>query len=123
MGYIHLLTHPSTHVERERKEHMMSRLQAHQQPHQEGLALCHRVTLDSVAHRWVPAMTTLNSEGRGWPSTTFVDDNRRQDTDKRQDKRSFRKQVQTDTCELPDQVIAKPKRSYDLQHPSKRTME
>ena len=36
--------------ERERKEHMMSRLQQHQQPHKEGLALCHRVILDSVAH-------------------------------------------------------------------------
>ena len=33
----------------------MSRLQQHQQPHKEGLALCHRVTLDTVAHRWVPA--------------------------------------------------------------------
>ena len=29
----------------------------HQPPHQEGLALCHRVTLDSVVHRWVPART------------------------------------------------------------------
>ena len=45
-----LLTHPSTHVERERKEHKMSRLQAGQQPHQEGLALCHRVTLVNSAH-------------------------------------------------------------------------
>ena len=40
--------------EHERIEHMMPRLQ---QPHQEGLALCHRVILDSVAHRWVPART------------------------------------------------------------------
>ena len=32
---------------------MMSRLQQHQQPHKEGSALCHRVTLDSV----VPART------------------------------------------------------------------
>ena len=35
----------------------MSRLQQHQQPHKEGLALCHRVTLDFVAHWWVPART------------------------------------------------------------------
>ena len=33
-------------LEHERKEHMMSRLQQHQQPHKEGLALCHRVILD-----------------------------------------------------------------------------
>ena len=41
----------------ERKTHIMSRLHQHQQPHQEGLALCHRVTLDSVAHPWVPTRT------------------------------------------------------------------
>ena len=35
MSYNQLFTHPSTHVERERKKHMMSRLQSHQQPHQE----------------------------------------------------------------------------------------
>ena len=57
MCYKQFLTHPSTYVERERKEHMMSRLQAYQQPHQEGLALCHRVTLDSAAHWGVPART------------------------------------------------------------------
>ena len=36
---------------------MMSRLQQHQHPLTERLALCHRATLDSVAHRWVPART------------------------------------------------------------------
>ena len=40
--------------EHERTENMMPRLQ---QPHREGLALCHRVILDSVAHWWVPART------------------------------------------------------------------
>ena len=38
MRYIQSLTHPSTHVKRERTERKTSRLQAQQQPHQEGLA-------------------------------------------------------------------------------------
>ena len=67
-----MLSHPSTHVECERNEHMRSRLQAHQQTHQEGLVLCHGVTLDSVAHRWVPARTPTvhrcpNREAVGGP--------------------------------------------------------
>ena len=44
-------------AERERKDHTTSRLQQHQQPRHQGLALCHRVTLDSVAHHWVLART------------------------------------------------------------------
>ena len=48
MRYIQSLTHPSTHVKRERTERKTSRLQAQQQPHQEGLALCLRVILDFV---------------------------------------------------------------------------
>ena len=39
--------------EQERKARTTSRFQRTQQ----GLALCHRVTLDSVAHWWVPART------------------------------------------------------------------
>ena len=39
LRYIQSLTHPSTHVKRERTERKPSRLQAQQQPHQEGLAL------------------------------------------------------------------------------------
>ena len=101
MRYIQSLTHPSTHVKRERTERRTSRLQAQQQPHQEGLALCLRVILDPGAHRWVqaghPRYTGASAEeGRGWPdvtSTKTTNDNRRQDTDKRQDKRAFNDQV------------------------------
>ena len=81
-----MFSHPSTHVKRERTERKTSRLQAHQQPHQEGLALCLRVILDSGAHRWVqaghPRYTGASTEeGRGWPdltSTKTTNDNRRQ---------------------------------------------
>ena len=98
MRYIQSLTHRSTHVKRERTERKTSRLQAQQQPHQEGLALCLRVILDSGAHRWVQAghpWYTGASTG-GWPdvtSTKTTNDNRRQDTDKRQDKRACNDQV------------------------------
>ena len=55
--------------EHERKAQMMSRLQ-HQQPHKEGLALCPRVILDSVAHCWVSARTPTVHQclhgGRPW---------------------------------------------------------
>ena len=108
--YSQLHTNVKHDHEHERKEHMRSRLQAHQQPHQEGLALCHRVALDSVAPRWVPARIPTvhwcpSSEGCGWPATTTTkttNEKRPQDTDKRQDKRAFRKQVPTDTCNLTD---------------------
>ena len=108
LSHNQLSSHPSTHVERERNEHMMSRLQAHRQPHQEGLALCHRVTLDSVAHQWVPKRTQTvhrcpNREGRGCPATTSTKtttDKRQQDHDQSQDKRAFRNQVQTRTWKL-----------------------
>ena len=49
-----------------------------------------------------------NREGRGWPATTSTKtttDKRPQDTDKRQDKRAFRKQLQTDTCKLTAFVV------------------
>ena len=42
-----LFSHPSTHVKRERMERKTSRLEAHQQQHQEGLALGLKVILDS----------------------------------------------------------------------------
>ena len=101
MRYIQSLTHPSTHVKRERTERKTSRLQAQQQPHQEGLALCFRVILDSGAYRWVqaghPRYTGASTEeDRGWPdvtSTKTTNNNRRQDTDKRQDKRACNDQV------------------------------
>ena len=101
MRYIQSLTHPSTHVKRERTERKTSRLQAHKQPHQEGLAFCLRVILDSDAHQWVqaghPRYTGASAEeGRGWPdvtSTKTTNDNRGQDTDKRQDKRACNDQV------------------------------
>ena len=52
--------------EHERNARTTSRLQRKQQ----GLALCHRVTLDSVAHRWVLARTPTVQRylygGRPW---------------------------------------------------------
>ena len=42
MRYIQSLTHPSTHVKCESTERKTSRLQPHQQPHREALALCLR---------------------------------------------------------------------------------
>ena len=51
-----------------------------------GLALCHRVTLDSVAHWWVPARTPT--------------DKRQQDKDRPRVKCAFRKQVQSYTWNL-----------------------
>ena len=102
MRYIQSLTHPSTHVKRERTERRTSRLQAQQQqPHQQGLALCLRVILDPGAHRWVqaghPRYTGASTEeDRGWndvTSTKTTNDNRRQDTDKRQHKRACNDQV------------------------------
>ena len=88
-------------MKRERRERKTSRLQAQHHPHQEGLALCLKVILDSGAHRWVqaghPRYTGASTEeGRGWPdvtSTKTTNDNRRQDTDKRQDKRACNDQV------------------------------
>ena len=76
--------------EHERKEHMMSRRQQHQHPHKEGLALCHRVTLESVAHWWVPARTPTVHQclygGRLWVAHNKLHkttpDRRPQDTDK-----------------------------------------
>ena len=71
-SYLHMsVKHDHEH---ERKALMMSRLQQHK-PHQEGSALGHRVTLDSVAHRWVPARTPTvhlcpEKESRGWPDTS-----------------------------------------------------
>ena len=57
------------------------------------LALCHRVTLDSVAHRWVPARTPTPRQGRPWgaqrDSHETTNDKRQQDTDQSQDKRAF----------------------------------
>ena len=57
----HQRKYPQSHmsVERERKDHTTSRLQQHQQPHQEGLAQYHRVTLDSVAHQWLPGRISM----------------------------------------------------------------
>ena len=102
MRYIQSLTHPSTHVIHKHTERKTSRLQAQQQqPHQEGLPLCLRVILDPGAHWWVqaghPRYTGASTEeGRGWPdvtSTKTTNDNRRQDTDERQDKGACNDQV------------------------------
>ena len=62
--------------------------------HNKGLALCLRVTLDSVAHRWVPARTPTvhrcpKREGRGWPDKLHDKTDRPHDKDKSQDKRAF----------------------------------
>ena len=83
------MSYNQTHVKREGKEHMMSRLQQHQQP-QSGLALCPRVILDSVAHWWVPARTpTVHrcSKGKavGGPTQPPQDNHRQTTTRQRQD--------------------------------------
>ena len=67
----------------------MSRLQEHQQPHQEGLALCHRVTLDSMAHRWVLARTPTvhrcpTGKAVGGPQPVPRDNSRQTTTRQRQ---------------------------------------
>ena len=89
-------------VERERKDHTTSRLQQHQQPHQEVLALCHRVTLDSEAHQWVPARTPTvhwcpTGKAVGGPQQALRDDSR-QTTRQTLSQTCFHKQVQSDTC-------------------------
>ena len=68
---------------------MMSRLQQHQQPHKEGLALCHRVTLDSVAHPRVPVRTPTvhwcpTGKAVGGPHQAPQDDHRQTTTRHRQ---------------------------------------
>ena len=60
---------PQPHVKRERTERKTSRLQAHQQPHQEGLALCLRVILDSgapVGPGRTPTVHRCLYGGRSW---------------------------------------------------------
>ena len=71
MRYIQWSTHFSTHVEHERTECKTPRLQP---AHTQGLALCHRVILDSVTLPWVQAGHPQNTgartrEGRGWPDS------------------------------------------------------
>ena len=71
----------------ERKAHIVSRLQQHQQPHKEGLALCHRVTLESVAHWCVPARTPTvhrcpKGKAVGGPTQAPRDDHPQHDKDR-----------------------------------------
>ena len=107
------LTHRSTHVERERKEHMMSRLQAHQQPHEERVGALPQSHTELCGTPVGPGKDTHGTpvpkqEGRGWPATTTTkttNDKRPQNTEKRQDKRAFRKQVLTDTWKLTRSVL------------------
>ena len=58
--------------EHERKEHMMSRRQQHQQPHKEGLALWHRVT-------W--SLWHTGGSRQGHPRYTSASSTRRLPTD------------------------------------------
>ena len=69
------------------------------------MALCHRVTLDSVAHRWVPARTTTVHRcptGKAWVarSKSREIDSRQTTARQRQtlSQTCFHKQVQPDTC-------------------------
>ena len=97
-----LLTHPSTHVERERKKHTVSRLQAPQQPHQETAGalpqghpgLCGTPTVYRGCPRkdtrgYTGAQTGKAVGGPTQPPRRPTNDKRPQDTDKRQDKRAF----------------------------------
>ena len=75
--------------------------------HDDGLTLCHRVILDSVAHQWVQAghpRYTGARKGRSWVAHNnhheTATDKRQHGKDKPQDKRAFRRQVLTDTCTL-----------------------
>ena len=92
--------------EHERKPHM-SRLQQ-DQPHKEGLALRHRVTLDSEAHQWVLARTPTVHRCRtgkavGGPQPAPRDDHRQTTTRQRQ--------VLSHTC---FQGVVKHLESYNL---------
>ena len=89
----HELQHPSTHVERERKEHMMSRLQP-QHSHQEGLALWTPWTLwHTGGSRQGHPRYTGARQGRPWMARRNLhettNDKRHQDTDKPRDTRAF----------------------------------
>ena len=79
-----LLPHPSTHVERERNEHMMSRLQAHQQPHQEGggaLPQSHRGLWDTSGPGKDTHGTPVPEKGRPWVAhNNLHEDDHRQTT-------------------------------------------
>ena len=75
MSHNRLSTHPSTYVERERKAHTMSRLQAHQQTHNKGW----RFATESPWTLWHtggfrqghPRYTSAPAEeGCGWPDTS-----------------------------------------------------
>ena len=100
-----LVSDPSTHVKRERKEHMMSRLQQHQQP-QSGLALCLRVILDSVGKLVGPSNDTHTvhwcpkGKAVGGPTPPPQDDSRKTTTRQRRalSRTCFKKQVQSYTC-------------------------
>ncbi len=59
--------------------------------HDNGLALCFRVILDSEVHQWVQAghpRHTGARTGRLWVAHKLYHDGRPNDTDKRQDKRA-----------------------------------
>ena len=76
------VTHDHEH---ERKAHVVSRLQQDQQPHKEGLALRHRVTLDSEAHQFVLARTPTvhlcpTGKAVGGPQPAPRDDHRQTTT-------------------------------------------
>ena len=79
--------------------------------HTEGLALCHRVTLDSVAHRWVPARTPAvhqcpQGKAVGGPTQAPRVDHRQHDTDKVLRQLCF-KETGVDT-HLESYVVAEP---------------
>ena len=91
----------------------MSRLQAHQEPHRERVGALPQSHFGLCGTPVGPSKDTHgtpvpNREGRGWPATTTTkttNNKRPQDTDKRQDKRAFRKQLLTDSCKLTKEVL------------------
>ena len=90
MSYNQLLSRPSTHVEREREEHVRSRLQQHQQPHKERVGALPQSHPGLCGTPVGPGKDTHGTpvpdrEGRGWPttsSTKTTTDKRQQDTGK-----------------------------------------
>ena len=108
------LTHRSTHVERERKEHMMSRLQAHQQPHEERVGalpqshteLCGTPVGSRQGHpRYTGAQTEKAVGGPQQPPRRRPTTNDHKTQTSVQDKRVFRKQVLTDTWKVTWSVL------------------
>ena len=121
MSYNQWLTRPWTHVEpRAQGTHDVTTPSTPTTtPRRVGaLPQCHPGLCGTLVGPGKDAHGTLmpDREGRRWPDVTSTrrpttNDQRQQDTDKRQDKRACRKQVPTDTKNLTIRVISSGARS------------